>query len=113
MQRFCLTLKLKPDSALIAEYEERHRHSWPEVQQSFRDAGIRHMEIYRQGERLILTMETDDSFTFERKAEIDRASAKVMQWEREMSKYQLADPNVDAGGKWQRIESIFTFEDQR
>lgn len=109
MQRFSLTLELYPDAKLIAEYVERHRHVWPEVQESLRASGVINMEIYHLGTRLVMIMDTTDDFTFERKAELDRANPVVMQWEREMAKYQSADPAADASGKWQLMDNVFSF----
>ena len=40
MQRFVLTLQLRPDSVLAEEYVARHREVWPEVLDSLRDSGI-------------------------------------------------------------------------
>lgn len=107
MQRFCLTLNLRPDPSLIAEYVERHRAVWPEVLQSLRDSGITAMEIYLEGTQLCLIMDTTDDFTLERKGEMDRANAVVMRWEAEMAKYQIADPGTDASGRWRRMERVF------
>lgn len=47
MKRYCLALDLKDDEALIAAYEEHHRHIWPEIMQRTKEAGIEQMEIYR------------------------------------------------------------------
>ena len=30
-KRYCLALDLKDDEMLIIEYEEYHRHVWPEI----------------------------------------------------------------------------------
>ena len=110
MQRFCLTLEMYPDPALMEEYLVRHRSVWPEVLESLRASGVLGMEIYRHGTRLMMVMETTDDFTFERKAEMDRANAVVMRWESEMAKYQKADPGADASGKWERMDRIFQFQ---
>jgi L-rhamnose mutarotase len=107
MQRFCLTLAMYPDAALIEEYKERHRHVWPEVLQSLRDAGVLDMQIYLHENRLYMVLETSDDFSFERKSEMDRANPTVMQWEREMARYQAADPATDASARWQRLECVF------
>src|SRR4029077_7947469 len=45
-RRFCLTLDLRDDPALIAEYKSYHQRIWPEITQSIRDSGIEDMEIY-------------------------------------------------------------------
>ena len=55
--RYCLALDLKDDPAVIAAYEEHHRHVWPEIVQSIRDAGVEVLEIYRTGNRLFMVME--------------------------------------------------------
>ena len=107
MQRFCLTLNLYPDPALIAEYIERHRAVWPEVLHSLRDAGVLDMQIFQHDTALFMIMDTTDDFTIERKAAMDRANPTVMRWEREMAKYQAADPGADASGRWQRMTGVF------
>lgn len=107
MQRFCLTLQMRPDERLMEEYVARHQHVWPEVIAAQRAAGVTGMEIFRLGRQLFMLMETTDDFTFERKAALDRANPKVMEWEREMAMYQAADPNADASGKWAPMQKIF------
>ncbi|PTX18077.1 L-rhamnose mutarotase [Pontibacter mucosus] len=107
MKRYCLTLDLKDDPTLIAEYEAHHRQVWPEIQASIKGAGIRHMEIYRWGNRLFMIMEVDESFSFEKKTAMDASNPKVQEWEELMWKYQQALPGVAAGEKWQLMERIF------
>lgn len=107
MQRFCLTLQLYPDPALIAEYIEYHREVWPAVLQSLHEAGVLDMQIYHHADQLFMLMETTDDFSFERKAAMDQANPKVMEWERQMAKYQIADPSTDASKRWQLMEKIF------
>ncbi|WP_266202395.1 L-rhamnose mutarotase [Pontibacter kalidii] len=107
MKRYGLTLDLINDPTLISEYEEHHRQVWPEIQASIKEAGIRHMEIYRWGNRLFMVMETEDDFSFERKAALDASNPKVQEWEELMWQYQQALPGVAAGEKWQLMERIF------
>lgn len=107
MQRFCLALDLKPDPALIAEYEAYHRAVWPEIIQSIRDAGIESLEIYRLGQRLFMVLEADDAFSFDNKAKADAANAKVQEWETLMWRYQQALPAAKPGEKWLLMERIF------
>lgn len=107
MQRFCLTLDLKNEASLIEEYEAHHRAVWPEIKQSIRDAGILSMEIYRVQNRLFMMIETEDGFSWERKAAADRANPKVQEWESLMWKYQEAIPFARAGEKWVLMKQIF------
>jgi L-rhamnose mutarotase len=110
MKRYCLALDLKDDRELIAEYEEYHRKVWPEVLQSITAAGIQQMEIYRVNNRLIMVMETNDDFSFERKAAMDEANAKVQEWEQLMWKYQTALPGSKRGQKWMLMEKVFSLK---
>ena len=108
MKRYCLTLDLKDDPALIAGYEEYHRHVWPEILESIRDSGIESMEIYRTGNRLFMIIEAGNEFTFEKKALADQANSKVQEWEQLMWKYQQALPGSQPGEKWRLMEKIFS-----
>jgi len=103
--RYCLTLDLKDDPALIREYEEHHQNVWPEILASIRNSGITNMEIYRHGTRLFMIMETDSSFSFERKTAMDAADPKVQQWETLMLKYQ--QPFKGSAQKWVLMDKIF------
>lgn len=108
MSRYCLALDLKNDSALIAEYERYHEKVWPEILQSIKSAGIITMEIYRVGNRLFMIMETDNSFSFSKKAASDKANPKVQEWENLMWKYQQALPFAKPGEKWVLMDKIFS-----
>jgi L-rhamnose mutarotase len=65
MKRYCLTLDLKNDPKLIAEYKKHHDNIWPEITKSIRDAGISDMEIYLLGARLFMIIEADESFSLQ------------------------------------------------
>ena len=109
-KRYCLTLDLKDDPKLIAEYRRYHEKIWPEITQSIRDAGILDMEIYLLGTRIFMVMEADDCFSFEKKAKADAANPKVREWEELMWKFQKPLPGVKPGEKWMRMERIFKLE---
>jgi L-rhamnose mutarotase len=106
-QRFCLALDLKDDPSLIAEYELYHQRVWPEIIKSIKDSGIQKMEIYRTGNRLTMVIETNESFSFQKKAEADANNPKVQEWEKLMGKYQQAIPHAKPGEKWVLMEKIF------
>ncbi len=107
MKRYCLALDLKDDPALIAEYEAWHRKVSAAIKESILSAGILDMEIYRLGNRLFMIMETDDNFSFEKKAATDASNPAVQEWEKLMWKYQLALPWAKEGEKWMRMDQIF------
>ena len=43
MKRFCQTLKLKEDPALVREYVRVHQEVWPEIKAGIREVGITDM----------------------------------------------------------------------
>ena len=107
-RRYCLTLDLKNDPQLIAEYRKYHQEVWPEITQSIRDAGIQQMEIYLLGARLFMIIEVDENFSFAAKAVADRANPRVQDWEKLMWKFQQPLPQAKPGEKWLLMEQIFT-----
>jgi len=109
-RRFCLTLDLKDDPKLIAEYKRHHEKIWPEITRSIKDAGILDLQIYLQGMRMFMILEVDESFSFDKKAQADRQNPKVQEWENLMWKYQKALPEARPGEKWLLMERIFKLE---
>lgn len=107
MQRYCFALDLRPDPILIAEYIRLHEEVWPEIQKSIRDAGVLDMQIYRLGNRLFMIMDTLDDFMLERKAAMDAANPKVIEWETLMGTFQQVDAAGDPTRRWQLMEKIF------
>jgi L-rhamnose mutarotase len=110
--RFCLTLDLKDDPRLIAEYKRYHEKIWPEITKSIKDAGVVDMEIYLLGTRMFMVMEVNDRFSFEAKAKADKENAKVREWEELMWRFQKALPNAKLGEKWMMMEKIFQLEQE-
>jgi L-rhamnose mutarotase len=108
-RRYCLTLDLKDDPALIAEYRRQHEAVWPEVLESLRNAGIRRAEIHQLGTRMVMVLDVGPDFSFEAKAAADNASPVIQRWEELMWTYQQALPGTTAGEKWRLMERIFTF----
>ena len=108
MKRYCLTLDLKNDAELIGEYEAYHREFRPEIKESITVSGIINMEIYRLDNRLFMIMETDDTFTFEKKKILDEQNEKVQQWEALMWKFQQPIAGSAPGEKWRVMKQIFT-----
>ncbi len=105
--KYCFALDLKEDVTLIAEYEQYHQKVWPEIIDSIKSSGITNMEIYRVLNRLFMIMETDESFSFDKKSEMDDNNPKVQEWENLMWKYQQAFPGAKPGEKWRLMNKIF------
>jgi L-rhamnose mutarotase len=110
IRRYCLTLDLKDDATLIAEYRKYHEKIWPEITKSIRDSGIEDMEIYLLGTRMFMIMEVNEQFSFEAKTAADENNPKVQEWERLMWRFQQALPQASPGEKWMKMERIFKLE---
>jgi L-rhamnose mutarotase len=109
-RRFCLTLDLKNDPQLIAEYKRYHEKIWPEITHSIRDSGIEDMEIYLLGTRMFMIMEVNEHFSFEAKAESDRTNPEVQEWEKLMGTFQQLLPGTKPGEKWLLMERVFKLD---
>lgn len=107
MTQYTFALDLVNDPQLIAEYEKYHNSVSSEIQQSILDAGVTKMQIFRFENRLFMIMEVDDTFTFERKANMDATNPKVQEWEQLMWKYQSAIPGAKENEKWVLMKQIF------
>ncbi|HEV2206174.1 MAG TPA: L-rhamnose mutarotase [Candidatus Acidoferrales bacterium] len=110
-RRYCLTLDLKDDPALIAQYKRYHEKIWPEITDSIKSAGIENLEIYLLGTRMFMILEAGPNFSFEAKDRADRANPKVQEWEKLMWKFQKALPQAKPGEKWLLMERVFQLEE--
>lgn len=108
MKKYCLTCDLKDDKELIEKYKWHHRieNQWPEINESIRRAGVVSMQIYLFGNRMFMTMEVNDAFSFEKQAEINK-NPVVEKWEKLMWDFQQSVPGAPEGVKWVLMEKIF------
>jgi L-rhamnose mutarotase len=56
---------------------------------------------------MFMILETDDAFTFEKKALFDATNPKIADWEKLMWKFQLPLPWAKDGEKWILMKRIF------
>jgi L-rhamnose mutarotase len=110
-RRFCLTLDLKNDPELIAEYKRYHQKIWPEITRSIKDSGIEDMEIYLLGTRMFMIMEVNETFSFATKTKMDQSNPKVQEWEALMGTFQQTLPQAKPGEKWLLMERVFKLEE--
>src|SRR5829696_1052456 len=108
MNRSVLTLDLRDDPAAIAAYRRHHAEAWPEVVRSLKDAGIREMDIYLLGTRLVMFVELQDGLDLKQVFEQHRSSSpRVAEWERLMQTLQQPPPGAPAGEWWAAMEPVF------
>ena len=110
--RHCLALDLHDDPELIAAYEQYHRQVWPEVLAHLRAQGVRELEIFRLGTRIVMVMDTDDAvFDAARMAEAERTDARLRAWEDLMWSFQKTTPWTPEGAKWTPMQPLFRLTD--
>lgn len=103
-------LDLHNDVDAIRAYEAWHQPGriWPEVTAAIRAAGVRDMEIFRTGNRLLLVMQVGDDFDAAAKAAADAADPRVQAWEQLMDAFQQRLPWAGEGQKWVPMRRIFS-----
>lgn len=111
--RLYYALDLRDDPELIAAYEQWHRtgNIWPEVVASIRAAGIRDLEIFRAGNRLVMVLDVPADYSPAAKAATDAANPRVQEWEALMWRFQQALPFARAGVKWVPMTPVFALRD--
>jgi L-rhamnose mutarotase len=108
MNKYLLILDLVDEAESIKQYEAYHQQIPGEIDQSIRQAGIVSMEIYRFGNRLIMEMVTNETFSFENKAKLDAENPAVQAWEKMMDKFQQRIPGSKIHEKWVLTTKIFS-----
>lgn len=112
-KRYCQTLSLKKNPALIAEYRKIHSQAeaWPEIRKGIRSVGILEMEIYLTGSLLFMIVETPHDFEWE--TAMNKLSHLPMQaeWEEHVARFQECTPGSTSSEKWQLMERIFYLYD--
>lgn len=109
-----LLVDIADEPEAVAAYEAWHAAGAvpAPVIASIRAAGIVAMDIYRTGGRLVMVMETDETFDAARKAAEDAADPDVQAWEARMDAYQRRLPWAEPGVKWVAARRIFSLAEQ-
>lgn len=109
VKRFCQTLDLKDNPALIAEYRRRHSEgeAWSEIIDGIREVGILEMEIYLVGTRLFMIVETPLDFDWDSAMARLSTLPRQQEWEDYMSEFQVAALGASSDEKWRMMERIF------
>jgi L-rhamnose mutarotase len=103
MQRVCFVLQVKPER--LAEYKERHRSVWPEMQAALRETGWGNYSLFLRDDGLLVGyLETPD---FER-ARAGMAKREVNErWQREMGDFFVQPDGALPDRAMQPLEEVF------
>lgn len=113
VRRYCRSMELKNDSALIEEYKKRHSQPevWPEILEGMHSVGILEMEIYISGNRLFMIVETPVDFDWDAAMTRLATLPRQQEWEDYMAIFQQCKEGDTAEDKWKMMDRIFYLYD--
>ena len=113
VKRYCQTLNLKNNPALIAEYRKIHskKEAWPEIRKGIRSVGILEMEIYISGFQVFMIIETPLDFDWETAMNTLSHLPKQAEREEYVSEFQECAPKSTSAEKWKLMERMFYLYD--
>ena len=106
MHRHVLAVDLKDDPQVVDAYVEHHRRVWPEVRRSLQAAGLRGMEIFLLGRRLVMIVETEGDYRAQFEAHAT-SHPRVIEWEALMKSMQQPMPDAAPGEWWAQMRPVF------
>jgi L-rhamnose mutarotase len=111
-KRYCKTMELRNDQALIEAYKKAHAKgaAWPEITQGMKEVGILDMEIYLLGTRLFMIMDTKADFDHDAAMAELALKPRQNEWEAHMSQFQDSSADAKPAEKWQLMERIYKID---
>jgi L-rhamnose mutarotase len=106
--KYILILDLVDEETSIQQYEAYHEQIPDEIAKSITDSGIESMEIYRFGNRLVMEIIANETFSFEAKSKADQNNKEVQAWEALMDTFQQRIPGSKPTEKWVLTKRIFS-----
>ena len=101
--RYCFSLQVKPE--LIAEYTDRHRQVWPEMQSALRDTGWGNYSLFLRPDGLLIGyVECADLAAAQAAMDATEVNAR---WQAEMAGFFLETQGRPADQAFQLLTEVF------
>lgn len=112
-KRYCQTLTLKDDPALIETYQRIHSLSeaWPEIRKGIREVGILEMEMYISGSQVFMIVETPLDFDWDTAMEKLSHLPRQQEWEDYVAHFQQCTVGSSSMQKWKLMKRMFYLYD--
>lgn len=106
-KRICLTLDLKDDTELIAEYKKYHspENYWKEIGEGIKKSGVPVMDIYLVDNRMFMICEVPIEQDFDEAWNIMGTFERQGEWGKLMSQFQQAIPGHKM--EWVKMEKVY------
>ncbi|HWQ54903.1 MAG TPA: L-rhamnose mutarotase [Bryobacteraceae bacterium] len=103
MERVCFVLKVKPDR--LAEYKQRHKTVWPDMQWALRETGWRNYSLFLREDGLLVGYLETPSFE---KARAGMDAREVNErWQREMAPFFEGESGLPPDRQAIPLEEVF------
>lgn len=102
MQRIAFQLRIKV--GMTEEYDEVHRHVWPELLAEMESFGITDYSIFRQGQQLFLYLRVPD---YDQMVKQLSASEINQRWQQKMAPFFEAALDLQGGENQARMREVF------
>lgn len=102
MQRRAFQLRIRAGKE--AEYDEAHRHVWPELLDELRRFGVRDYSVFRRGQELFLVLRVPD---WDALTEQLAASEVNLRWQETMAPLFEPVPSLQPGETLATMEEVF------
>ena len=105
MQRRAFQLRIRPGKE--AEYDEAHRHVWPELLHELRRFGVRDYSIFRRGQELFLVLCVPN---WDKLMEQLAGSEINLRWQQTMAPLFEPVPSLQPGETFATMDEVFYME---
>ena len=108
-KRYVQFLEISDNTQLVAEYRKWHseEYIWKEVLDGIREVGILEMEIYIQGNKLVMIVDAPEDFQWDEAMSRLASLPRQAEWEAFVSKFQGCSSEARSDEKWQPMERMF------
>ena len=101
--RYCFSLQVKPD--LIAEYTDRHRHVWPDMQAALRETGWGNYSLFLRPDGLLIGyVECADLIASQQAMDATEVNSR---WQHEMAGFFVGTGGQPADQAFQLLPEVF------
>ena len=108
-KRYVQIMDLRDDNELIRRYREAHdpEHFWREIGEGIRQVGILEMEIYINGNHLVMIVDAPADFDWDSAMARLATLPRQAEWERHVAEFQNCSAEATSDEKWQMAERMF------